>query len=174
MKKLFSRVFLGLFLLLFSFPPAKGQGVSRGYELMLSSLYKNTVPTLSPGELAVKLKQQPSDILLLDIRTPSEYSVSHINSARFLHFDKVRDQELQRLPKNKTLVVYCSVGYRSERIGERLKALGYPAVYNLYGGIFQWVNEGLPIVNAQGPTNKVHAYSKKWGIWLNKGEKAYE
>lgn len=43
---------------------------------------------------------------------------------------------------------------------------GYIQVYNLYGGIFEWVNEGHPVFNDQGETDKIHAYNKLWGMWL--------
>jgi 3-mercaptopyruvate sulfurtransferase SseA len=60
------------------------------------------------------------------------------------------------------------------RLPARSKKAGFENVYNLYGGIFQWINEGYELVNQDGkPTNKIHAYSKTWGIWLNKGEKVY-
>ena len=40
-----------------------------------------------------------------------------------------------------------------------------------YGSIVEWVNQGNTVVNDTGEkTLKVHAYNKKWGIWLNKGE----
>jgi hypothetical protein len=72
-------------------------------------------------------------------------------------------------------VVYCTVGVRSEKVGEKLKAAGYQNVRNLYGSIFEWVNQGNPVVDNQGkPTQQVHAYSRVWGVWLNKGEKIYE
>ena len=45
----------------------------------------------------------------------------------------------------------------------------------MYGGIFEWVNEGFPVVNNQEKqTDNVHAYNKSWGIWLKKGVKVYE
>ncbi|WP_192820480.1 rhodanese-like domain-containing protein [Rufibacter sp. LB8] len=147
---------------------------SQGYALMLRGLYKNSVPVIQPSQLAAQLKTNPQNFVLLDVRTPKEYQVSHLTGARFLHYNKVSDKQLKALPKDKTMVVYCSVGYRSERLGEKLLALGYKNVVNLYGGLFQWVNEGLPVVNEKGPTAKVHAYSKTWGIWLTKGEKVYD
>ena len=48
-------------------------------------------------------------------------------------------------------------------------------VYNLYGGLFEWVNQGKEVVKPNGETTEtVHAYSKSWGIWLKKGEKVYQ
>jgi hypothetical protein len=70
--------------------------------------------------------------------------------------------------------VYCSVGYRSERIGEKLLKLGYTDVVNLYGGIFEWKNQGLDVYNSSNyPTDSVHTYNKSWGKWLVKGIKVY-
>jgi 3-mercaptopyruvate sulfurtransferase SseA len=70
--------------------------------------------------------------------------------------------------------VYCSVGYRSERVGEKLQKLGYQNVYNIYGGIFEWKNEGMQVVNRQNqPTDSVHTYNKNWSKWLLKGVKVY-
>ena len=67
------------------------------------------------------------------------------------------------------------MGYRSEKIGEQLKKMGYQRVYNLYGGIFEWTNRSLPLVNkTEAPTKQVHAYDKNWGQWLDKGEKVYK
>ena len=72
-------------------------------------------------------------------------------------------------------MVYCSLGVRSEDIAEKLKKAGYTAVFNLYGGIFEWKNKGFSVVDLQNKeTQKVHAYSKNWGKWLLKGEKIYD
>lgn len=154
---------------------ACGQSGSKAYHTMLNGLYSNTVPVISPAALHQKLTQKSkSQVILLDTRTKQEFDVSHLPNARFVGYDEFDLKQLQRVPKNAKLVVYCSVGYRSEKIGEKLKKAGYTNVYNLYGGIFEWVNGGFAVYDAQGPTQKVHAYSKAWGIWLNKGEKVYE
>ncbi|KPQ09558.1 MAG: Rhodanese-related sulfurtransferase, partial [Algoriphagus marincola HL-49] len=64
------------------------------------------------------------------------------------------------------------VGARSQDIGKKLVQKGF-SVVNLYGGIFQWVNDELPVYDSLGQTKKVHAYNRAWGVWLNKGEKVY-
>ena len=82
---------------------------------------------------------------------------------------------MAHIPKNKEIIVYCSVGYRSERIGEKLLDMGYTKVYNLHGGIFDWKNQSQIVVNDLNlPTDSVHTYSKAWSIWLHKGIKVYE
>ena len=62
--------------------------------------------------------------------------------------------------------MYCSVGYRSERIGEKLIKEGYSNVFNLYGGIFDWVNNDNPVYDFNEKVYKVHAYNKDWGKWV--------
>jgi rhodanese-related sulfurtransferase len=146
------------------------QNISKPYRLMLGQLYKNTVPIISCDEL----KKQPN-VVCLDSRTKREYDVSHLPNARWVGYETFELAMIKDLPKTTPIVVYCSVGYRSERIGEKLLAAGYNNVRNLYGSLFAWVNAGNEVVDAQNqPTNYVHAYSKSWGVWLNKGQKVYE
>jgi hypothetical protein len=71
------------------------------------------------------------------------------------------------------VVVYCSVGYRSEKIAARLREMGFLEVYNLYGGLFEWVNRGNPVYRNEQATRAVHGYSWTWGIWLRRGKKVY-
>jgi rhodanese-related sulfurtransferase len=120
------------------------------------------------------LRQQNPKLQVLDTRTPAEYRVSHLQGAWFVDFDHFDATSVRDLPHDAPVVVYCSVGYRSERVGEQLKALGFRDVRNLYGGIFQWVNEGQPVYDSHGATERVHPYSALWGAWLKRGEKAYE
>ena len=139
------------------------------YDQKLNSLYKRTVPLMQPTRLDSMMASQ--DVYLLDTRSPSEYQVSHLKNAQFADYDNFKLADVSLPDKNKPIVVYCSVGYRSERIGEKLKEAGYKNVYNLYGGIFQWKNEGLPVYNPEGEkTDSVHTYNKRWGKWLEDGK----
>jgi rhodanese-related sulfurtransferase len=159
-------------LLLLFIMQACGQTTNKAYALMLKGLYKNSIPLISPKQLSDKLLQKQAPVLL-DARSIAEYKVSHIAKAKFVDYETFDADALKDIPKDAPIVVYCSVGYRSEQIGEKLKTAGYRHVKNLYGGLFEWVNEGHPVFNNQGKTNKVHAYSESWGIWLQKGEKVY-
>lgn len=113
----------------------------------------------------------------LDARAVKEYEVSHIDKSIFVDFDTFDRTNLSALlpDKNNVIVVYCSVGVRSEIIGEKLLKLGYKKVYNLYGGIFEWKNKGRKVVNMQGvATDSVHTYNREWSQYLHKGTKVYE
>lgn len=146
---------------------------SPAYGRLLRTLYRHTVPTLPAAALARELRQ-PAGPLLLDVRTPAEYRVSHLQGARFVAYDSLKTEQFVGLDRSQPVVVYCSVGVRSERLGERLHALGFSNVRNLYGGLFEWVNEGYPVYNAQGRTANVHPYSMLWSPWLKRGRKVYE
>lgn len=152
---------------------ACGQTTDSAYALMLKGLYSHTVPQLKPEQLYQQLQKDGCKPLLLDTRTAAEHKVSHLHGARFVAYDNFTLTQLKDVPKDMPILVYCSVGYRSEKIGEQLQQAGFKYVHNLYGGIFEWVNKGYPIYNKAGKTNKVHAYSSTWGVWLQKGEKVY-
>ena len=149
---------------------SKAQEVeSTTYSLMLKALLSHTVQ-----ELSVKDAKLDSSIIYIDSREKQEYEVSHLPDALWIGYDQPNWKVLNELDKDQEIVVYCSVGYRSEKICEELKKRGYTKVSNLYGGIFEWVNQEKEIVDDEGKTTeKVHAYNKSWGIWLNKGEKVY-
>ena len=102
--------------------------------------------------------------LILDTRTFEEYSESHIPNALWVGENNA---EMPILDKNTEIVVYCSIGKRSETVGKQLINDGYQNVYNLYGGIFEWHNAGLATINENGDTVfTVHPYSWFWGLWV--------
>lgn len=120
------------------------------------------------------LRDMPRDsVVLLDTRQYEEYTVSHLEGARWVGFDNFSISKVDTLPKNATIVVYCSVGYRSDLVGKKLKDAGFNKVTNLWGGIFAWTNRGLPLYADGKQTQKIHPYSTSWGFWLSKGEKSY-
>lgn len=150
-----------------------GCAQEKEYHNMLKLMYKNTVPAIKPEQVLFEMKRD-STIIILDTREKEEFTVSHIHNAKYVGYDHFEIDSLKSIPKNTRIIVYCSVGYRSERIGEKLLKTEYTNVSNLYGGIFEWVNNGYPVVDmSDQKTNKVHAYSKLWGKWLTKGEKVY-
>jgi rhodanese-related sulfurtransferase len=145
------------------------------YDQKLQSLYSNTVPLIQPKEVKEKLSRE--EVVILDIRSAKEYSVSHLPNAKFIDYDRFDVSQVQDISKETEVVVYCSVGYRSEKIGEKLKSAGFTNVSNMYGGIFQWKNEDFDVINQEGKvTDSVHTYNKRWSKWLEEGKgiKVYE
>ena len=131
----------------------------------LISLLRFSTPLMGVEELNRKYGE--TDLIILDAREREEYEVSHIPGARFAGYDHFKLEEWKNLPKDQPIVVYCSVGYRSEKIARKLEEQGFSHVYNLYGSIFEWVNRGYQVVDNKGqPTNSVHTYNKDWGRWV--------
>ncbi|MBT2159845.1 rhodanese-like domain-containing protein [Zobellia barbeyronii] len=125
----------------------------------------------------VEALEKTENRILLDAREKKEYDVSHLENAIWVGYDTFQlDSVLQKVQnKNSEIVVYCSIGVRSENIGEELEEAGYTNVKNLYGGIFEWKNEGLPVYDSIGnTTEKIHAFNKHWGKLLTSGEKVYD
>ncbi len=149
--------------------PFTGCAQDESFDAMFNRLTRGVVPIVQPADCA-----KQSGLVYLDAREPNEFEVSHIPSARLVGYDDFRIETLRDLPKDAPIVVYCSVGYRSEKIGEELQKAGFTNVSNLYGGIFQWVNTGNPVYDAKGKTDRVHTYSKRWSKWLERGGKVYE
>ena len=144
------------------------------FDEKMQSLYKNTVPLLDADQVD-SLQSAHKKVYILDVRTLREYEVSHLKDSDFIDYDGFTKKDVKSIPKDAQVVVYCSVGYRSERIGEKMQKLGFENVYNLYGGIFDWKYRNKTIYNQnEQPTDSVHTYNKNWGQWLLKGVKVYE
>lgn len=159
-----------LLITLFGCTKSNGQKVnSKAYDVMLNNLLSYTIDVIGIQEAARK-----KDVVYIDTRSKEEYNVSHIKDAIWTGYDEFDKSKLKNVSKDKTIILYCSVGYRSEKIGEKLEDMGYKHVYNLYGGIFEWVNQGHAVYNDQGKTNDIHPYDDSWGMWLTKGNKTYE
>lgn len=129
------------------------------------------VPRMQTSELAERLKnsQQPKPVLL-DVRTKAEFAVSHLAGA--IRLKPGADVTGLSLPKDKPIVTYCSVGYRSAAMAKKLRDAGYSAVTNLEGSIFRWANENRPLVRENQPTDKVHPYNAVWGRLVDKAHRA--
>ena len=120
--------------------------------------------------------QKLNNALFLDAREPAEYAVSHIKDAKYVGYTSFDPNAFNKLniDKNTPIVVYCSVGVRSEQVGDRLQRMGYTNVRNLYGGIFEWKNnKGVVVDSNAKKTNKVHCYSEEWSKYLTNGDCAY-
>jgi len=145
----------------------------KDYKEKLKSLYNHTVPLINSEDLNEAIKYGRS-MVLLDIRSDEEYAVSHIAGATKIDYDDFEKKDVQNIPIDTEIIVYCSIGYRSEKIGEKLMEFGYTNVKNIYGGIFQWKNDGFVVVNNNSiETDSVHTYNKNWSKWLLNGVRVY-
>jgi rhodanese-related sulfurtransferase len=101
---------------------------------------------------------------IIDVRTPNEFSLSHLPDARRIDADGPTLDSL--VAANRPVVLYCAVGFRSSKLARRLMKAGMTDVFSLEGAIFQWGNEGRPMVDGMGPVAKVHPYNDRWAVLL--------
>jgi rhodanese-related sulfurtransferase len=140
---------------------------------LLKKYNSEAIPYISVEELA----GHKNEYILLDTREPKEYNVSHLKNAIYVGYDAFNMDSVNKQIQNKNdkIVVYCTIGIRSETIGIKLKKAGYPNVNNLFGGIFEWKNQNLQVYNISGnETENVHTYSQTWSKWLLKGNKVFD
>lgn len=98
-------------------------------------------------KLILEHKNDP-DLIILDVRTPEEFAQGHLpeKTPTNLNFyaPDFREQ-LARLDRGKTYLVYCRTGHRSGETVQIMKELGFRRVYDLQGGLTAWQSAGLPI-----------------------------
>ncbi|MEZ4784092.1 MAG: rhodanese-like domain-containing protein [Candidatus Kapaibacterium sp.] len=112
--------------------------------------------------------------LILDARQPGEYAVSHLWDAHQIDPDATTFPDLDTLDRDQPIVAYCSVGYRSSQLAERLEKAGFTNVVNLQGSIFRWANEGKPVYREDQQVEEVHPYDRLWGTLLDAKLRQYK
>jgi rhodanese-related sulfurtransferase len=143
---------------------------NNAYNLLLKQLLSAKVPSVNVDEIC----NIENNIIFLDAREAEEYNVSHIAKAINIGFKNFDLKALSNIKKNDSIIIYCSVGYRSEKICTQLISNGFTNVYNLYGGIFEWINNKMEVVNKEGESVKiVHGFSPVWGVWVQHAIKIY-
>ncbi len=132
------------------------------YNNLLKVIMPSGVPLIDVNDL-----KEMDNCTLLDAREKVEFDISHIDKSIWVGYKTFSIENIAYINRNETLIVYCSVGWRSGKVAQKLIANGYSSVYNLYGGIFEWVNCGNKVYNCNGPTNNLHVLSSFWGVWVN-------
>ena len=119
------------------------------------------LPTAQLAEwLADNSRPQP---LLLDVRQPEEFAVSHLDGARRVSLGEDPKSVLANVPLAQPIVCYCAAGFRSSIMAKRLVRAGHSEVFNLEGAIFDWACEGRPLICGDQLTREVHPFN-----WLGR------
>jgi rhodanese-related sulfurtransferase len=94
----------------------------------------------------VQDNQDNSNFVILDVRTPGEYEESHIEGSVLINYQSPDfKDEIQKLDKDKTYLVYCRSGMRGAACIDVMMEAGFKKIYNIDGGIMGWENSGLPV-----------------------------
>ena len=90
---------------------------------------------------AMSLMGTEQDCIILDVRTPQEFSAGHIPDAINIPVESIGAEEPAHLPqKDQLIMVYCRSGNRSKKASEKLAAMGYTNIVE-FGGINTWPGE---------------------------------
>lgn len=85
------------------------------------------------------------DVLILDVRTQEEYDAGHIRNSTLIPV-QVLDKRWNELPRDKKILVYCKSGSRSAQASGILVNNGFKEIYNMKGGITDWINAGYDVI----------------------------
>ena len=129
----------------------------------VEAMYRNykkyfpDVQDLAPAE-AMELTKAGRAVFV-DVREEKEQVVSMLPGA-------VPQKEFLRQPeryRDKVVIGYCTISYRSGKLAERLKARGI-SMLNLQGGMLAWVHAGGKLYDRDGETLRIHVYGRKWDL----------
>jgi len=115
------------------------------------------VPDVSAEELIALRREK--DVVIVDGRKKKEQRVSMLPGA-------IPSRELEEnieKYRNKTIVVYCTIGSRSGHYARGLIEKGFTA-YNLRGSILAWIHAGQKLVSEGKETRRVHVYGRRWNL----------
>lgn len=116
------------------------------------------VPELSVSELVDLMAKK--NVLLVDVRTPSEQAVSMIPGA----VPRAVFENEKKKHEDQTIVTYCTIGYRSGKYARELREEAF-RVFNLHGSVLAWTHAGRPMVDSRGAeTKRVHVYGAEWNL----------
>lgn len=116
------------------------------------------VKSITAAELQA-IRQDEREFVIVDVRNPEEQAVSMIPGAITSgEFDE-RHEEF----RGDLVVTYCTAGYRSGLYAQRLESQGWEVV-NLAGSLLAYTHAGLPLVDKNGSTNRIHVYGPDWNL----------
>ena len=111
-------------------------------------------PSLLPrrdgyGDVTVQearsLIEDKPDLVILDVRTVSEYEDGHIEGAVNIPVQEL-SARLDELSNEDELLVYCRIGNRSAQAVDILQDVGFTEIYHMDAGITGWIEAGYPVV----------------------------
>jgi rhodanese-related sulfurtransferase len=146
------------------FPAWAGDAVSEAEKrAKIETMYRDykkdfaDVQDIEPAAAMELLKSSP--VVFVDVREKKEQEVSMLPGAiteqEFLnHIERYRD---------KIIIGYCTISYRSGKLAENLKAQGV-VMLNLRGGLLAWIHDGGKVYDRNGEIRRLHVYGRQWDL----------
>jgi rhodanese-related sulfurtransferase len=112
-----------------------------------------------------------SGVLVVDVRTPDEYDIMHVNNSINVPYYNTSDFATRLAPlagkQNTQTVVYCRSGIRSKNAWLYLNSTGYTEIYNMLGGINAWRAMNYSVWEA--PSGPISVTEARWMVDLGQG-----
>lgn len=109
----------------------------------LNEQEKSAIHVVKPTEF----KEKSINQVIIDIRTPQEFSQGHIEGAiNINYYDHSFMEQIGKYDKSKPIFLYCRSGNRTSSATAKIAKVGFEEVYDLQGGIMSWSRENLQIV----------------------------
>ena len=108
------------------------------------NFFQPNIPQIDATEVK-KAIDAKENVILLDVRTPSEYAEGHIKESTLMPLQTFQQNVTQLTDKTKKMYVYCRSGSRSAHAVALLQQLGFTNVENMKGGILAWSAKGYPL-----------------------------
>lgn len=102
-----------------------------------------THPLIQPAEYQSRFVDGKQPHTLVDVRTPEEFAGGYIPGAMNIPLHEL-GAKMNKIAKDKPVVIYCRSGNRSAHAAQSLLQAGYTEVLDL-GGLIEWARQGLPI-----------------------------
>ncbi len=103
--------------------------------------------TVRNAQKLIRERAGKADFVILDVRTPREFSEGHLDGAVNLDVQSPDfEKGLRALDPNKSYLVYCRTGNRSRRAVLAMDALGFRSIFHMTEGIVKWHQQQLPLV----------------------------
>lgn len=102
---------------------------------------KQRIREVTPQE-ASAIFQRKDDTIFLDVREPNEWNLGRIPGALHVPRGILETTIERRVPREKSIVVYCAGGNRSALAADSLKQMGYEKVSSIKSGFRGWVEGG--------------------------------
>ncbi len=104
-------------------------------------------------DTAQGLVAQDESVIVLDVRTPKEYVMGHIEGSLNINIGQADfSEKVSKLDRDKTYIVHCSVNVENGRSAKSLEimtSLGFDKLLNMEGGIVAWEQSGHPLVQSE-------------------------
>src|SRR5687767_4997549 len=89
-----------------------------------------------------ELRAHGNEVVILDVREPNEWNLGHVPGATLLPRGVIEQNVEARVPRDKTVVLYCGGGGRSALAADTMQQMGYAKVLSLAGGFRAWAESG--------------------------------